>query len=85
MKTQNINTNSTKTSTSTPDATKRTGNHQCSALPVIAFDKSGYVIAGQEYLEAIVKSGKSAEVKVVMGCESVADLMSELGAFSMMA
>jgi hypothetical protein len=75
MQTTKQNTKN-KTQTETSTLAEKARNPR----PLIAFDKSGNLIAGREYLEAIVKSGKAAHVDVAMGLESVADLMSKLGA-----
>ena len=72
MKKQN-NNNAHKTKTSV-----HANNGNVKPRPMIAFDKSGRLIAGREYLEAIVKSGKAAKVDVAMGFESVEDLMGRL-------
>lgn len=56
---------------------KTNSNHNIA--PMIAFDKAGMLIAGQEYLEAIVKSGKTARLNVAVGCDSIEDLLQKVG------
>jgi hypothetical protein len=82
MKTSQENMNTTETgSTAFAAPANQAKNHNnIFPIPVIAFDKSGRVIAGREYLEAIVKTGKTAKVNVVYGLDSVEELMGKLAA-----